>query len=137
MATPGKPTDREQVTRFIAALEPALGHTVETIRQLILGTDPEIGERIKWNHPSFYYAGEVKDFDPKTYAREIAVFNLHKGRILLVFPSGAKIDDPSGLLEGDYKDGRRIILFKDAEDVAAKKAALQQVVKEWVRLVER
>ena len=39
-----------------------------------------------------------------------------KGRVLLVFPSGAKIDNASQILEGDYKDGRRIIVFKDKAD---------------------
>ena len=36
---------------------------------------------------------------------------------MLVFPSGAKIKDKTGLLQGDYKDGRRIIIFKNMEDV--------------------
>jgi len=55
-----------------------------------LSTDKEIGERIKWNNPSFYYTGEMKLFDPKEHKREIIVFNLYKGRIMLVFPSGEK-----------------------------------------------
>ena len=46
--------------------------------------------------------------------------NLFKERIMLVFPSGAKVNDKSGLLEGDYKDGRRITIFKDIKDVKAK-----------------
>ena len=42
----------------------------------------------------------MKAFDPKEYKREIAVFNLLKGSIMLVFTSGAKVNDTSGLLEG-------------------------------------
>ena len=57
----------------------------------------------------------MKEFDPKEYKRDIIVFNLFKGRIMLVFPSGAKVKDASGLLEGDYKDGRRFIVFKDVK----------------------
>src|SRR6187549_1744376 len=131
MEKPIKPTDTEQVTAHIKKLEPALGKIIEAIRQIILSTDKEIGERIKWNNPSFYYTGEMKAFDPKEYKREIVVFNLFKGRIMLVFPGGAKINDPSGLLEGDYKDGRRITVFKDMDDVKAKQKALQNVIKEW------
>jgi hypothetical protein len=137
MATAKKPTDSEQVTAHIANMEPAFGKIIETIRQIILKTDKQIGERIKWNNPSFYYTGEMKPFDPKEYKREIAVFNLFKGRIMLVFPSGAKVKDVSGLLEGDYKDGRRIVIFKDMKDVKSKEKALQKVIKEWLTLVDK
>jgi hypothetical protein len=137
MAKTVKLTDSEQVTAHIKKLEPAFGKIIETIRQIILSTDKEIGERIKWNNPSFYYTGEMKPFDPKEYKREIIVFNLFKGRIMLVFPGGAKVNDQSGLLEGDYKDGRRITMFKDMKDVKSKKKLLQAVIKKWLRLVDK
>lgn len=136
MAASKKLSDSEQVTAHIKKLEPAIGKIVETIRQIILSTDKEIGERIKWNNPSCYYTGEMKLFDPKEYKREIVVFNLFKGRIMLVFPSGAKVNDTTGLLEGDYKDGRRLIVFKDMKDVMAKEKALRKVIKGWLKLVE-
>ena len=132
-----KLTDEEQVSEHIQKLEPAVGQVVETLRQMILSTDPEIGERIKWNNPSFYYTGEMVEFDPKEYKRDMIVMNLHKGRIMLVFPSGAKVNDQSGLLGGDYKDGRRIAIFKDMEEVQAKQGALQKVIEDWLELVER
>ena len=110
---------------------------VEAIRQIILNIYKEIGERIKWNNPSFYYAGEMKTFDPKEHKREIAVFNLFKGRIMLVFPSGAKVNDTSGMLEENYKDGRRIAIIKDLKDVATKEKALRKVIKNWLKLIEK
>lgn len=132
-----KLSDQEQVTEHILQLEPSVGQVVETLRQIILSTNPEVGERIKWNNPSFYYTGEMLEFDPKEYKRDLIVMNLHKGRIMLVFPSGAKVNDQSGLLEGAYKDGRRIAIFKDLEDVKAKHGALQKVIVDWLELVER
>ena len=137
MAKAIKLTDSEQVTEHINKLEPGLGKIIQTLREIILSTDKEIGERIKWNNPSFYYTGEMKPFDPKEYKREIIVFNLYKGRIMLVFPSGAKVNDKSGLLQGEYKDGRRITIFKDMEDVRSKEKLLQTVIKEWLRLVDK
>src|SRR6478672_11181580 len=133
MAKATKLTDSEQVTEHINKLEPSLGKIIQALRKIILSTDKEIGERIKWNNPSFYYTGEMKPFDPKEYKREIIVMNLFKGRIMLVFPSGAKIKDSSGLLQGDYKDGRRIIIFKDLKDVKSKEKALQSVIKQWLK----
>ena len=121
MANAIKLYDKKQVTQHIKKLDLAFGKIIETIRKIILSTDASVGERIKWNNPSFYYTGEMKPFDPKEYKREIMVFNLFKERIMLVFPSGAKVKDTSGLLTGDYKDGRRIVLLKDIADVKAKK----------------
>lgn len=132
-----KLTDQEQVSEHIQKLEPSVGQIVETLRQIILSTDPEVGERIKWNNPSFYYTGEMKEFDPKEYKRDMIVMNLHKGRIMMVFPSGAKVNDQSGLLEGDYKDGRRIATFKDLNDVQAKQGALQKIIVDWLELVDK
>jgi hypothetical protein len=137
MATQKKLSDQEQVSEHIEKLDPEFGKIIEAIRKIILSTDQQIGERIKWNNPSFYYTGEMKPFDPKEYKREIVVFNLYKGRIMLVFPSGATVKDSSGLLEGDYKDGRRITVFKDMNDVKAKEKALQKVIKEWLKLVDK
>ncbi|HVS93174.1 MAG TPA: DUF1801 domain-containing protein [Mucilaginibacter sp.] len=130
-------TDAEEVTAHIQKLEPGLRKIIEKLRGIILDIDKEIGERIKWNNPSFYYTGEMQSFDPKEYKREIIVFNLFKGRIMLVFPSGAKINDTMGFLEGDYKDGRRIHIFKDMDDVLAKEKTLQHVIREWLKLVEK
>ncbi len=132
-----KLSDQEQVTEHIKKLDPELSQVIELIRQIILSTDKEIGERIKWNNPSFYYTGEMKPFDPKEYKREIIVLNLYKSRIMLVFPSGAKINDKSGLMEGDYKDGRRLIIFKDMDDILLKKNELQQVIRKWLSLIEK
>lgn len=131
-----KLTDSEQVTGHIGKLDPSIRGTVEYLRKIILKTNGEIGERIKWNNPSFYYTGEMGDSDPKEYKRELIVFNLFKNRIMLVFPSGSKVDDKSGFLTGDYKDGRRIIEFKDLDDVKSKEKTLQKVIKSWLKLVE-
>jgi hypothetical protein len=136
MANSAKLTDQEQVIQHIQKLDPSIRDTIEALRQIILSTDTEISERIKWNNPSFYYSGEMKPFDPNEYKREIAVFNLHKNRIMLIFPSGAKVNDISGLLTGDYADGTRIVVFKDLDDVREKEVILKNVIKDWLKHVD-
>ena len=137
MVTKGALSDKDQVTDHIQKLDKALGQGIEQLRQIILSTDRQIGERIKWNNPSFYYTGEMKEFKPKEYKRDMIVMNLHKGRIMLVFPTGAKVNDTTGMLEGDYKDGRRIATFKDAADVKAREKDLRKVIKDWLKLIEK
>ena len=132
-----KDEDKDIVKQHIQRLEPALAELVEAIRQIILSADKEIWERIKWNNPSFYFTGDMKPFDPKEYKRDIIVMNLYKGRMMLIFPSGAKLNDDSGLLTGDYKDGRRIAVFKDLPEVRTKENTLRNLVKLWIRLVDK
>lgn len=126
--------DPKSVTEYIQKLDPDFARLIEAIRQLILSTDKVIGEQIKWNSPSFFYQGEMKPFDPKEYKRDIVVINSRKGVALLVFPTGAIINDDSGILEGQYTDGRRLVTFTSMNDVAAKGKDLQKVIKQWLKL---
>ncbi|MBP6185634.1 MAG: DUF1801 domain-containing protein [Saprospiraceae bacterium] len=129
--------DPESVSAFIAKLEPEFASLIESIRQIILETDKEIAERIKWNSPCFYYTGPMLPFNPKEYKRDLIVLNVRKNMALLVFPTGAVIPDTTGVLEGNYTDGRRLIPFKTKEEVAARKNDLQRVIRQWLELVER
>lgn len=129
-------SDSDQVTQYVQKLEKQVAEGVDLLRQIFLSADDGIAEHIKWNSPSFYYTGEMKPFDPNEYKRDIAVTNLHRGRLMLVFPTGARINDPAGLLEGNYKDGRKVINFSGVEDIKSKEARLQTVIKEWLSGVE-
>ncbi len=55
---------------------------------------------------------------------------------LLVFPTWAKIDDTTGILEGNYADDRRMVTFKNMAEVNAKAWDLQFVIRKWLALVE-
>ena len=133
-----KPSEPEKVDAFMQALKHPLANVVETIRKIILSTDREIGEEIKWNAPTFFYSGEMKPLNPKEHKRYLVVFNLYqKDCIRLVFPSGARVNDKSGLLEGDYIDGRRLALFHNMEEVKSKKTALQSVIKKWLETLDK
>ena len=130
--------DSESVTDYIQKMDPVLGTLVEIIRQIIQSTDKEIGERIKWNSPSFFYIGAMKPFNPKEYKRELIVFNLYKkDYVLLVLPSGAKLNDATGLLEGDYKDGRRLVKIYDVADAKTKQKPLQLLIKQWLKMIDK
>ncbi len=131
-----RPSDTDQVSTYIQGLEPAISEVVETLRQTILSADGRIAEQIKWNAPAFYFSGEMQPFDPKEYKRDIAVMNLRRGHVLLVFPTGARINDTSGLLHGDYKDGRRLMTFNSLDEARAAEPALLAVVRDWLNSVE-
>jgi len=127
----------DSVDNFIKNLEPALGRLVNKIREIIMNTDSSIGEQIKWNSPAFFYTGEMKAFNPKEYKRDLLVINTQKNKILLVFPTGAGIQDATGILQGDYTDGRRLVSIVDEKDLAAKEKQLQSVIRNWLLRIEK
>ncbi len=136
--TSTKPSEPDKVDAYMRKLKHPLKDVVESLRQTILNTDPEIGEEVKWNAPTFFYSGEMRPFNPKEYKRYVVVSNLYRRDcIRLVFPSGAKINDTSGLLEGDYADGRRLALFHNMAEVESKAKALQRAIKRWLTLLDK
>ncbi|MFN3850918.1 MAG: DUF1801 domain-containing protein [Spirosomataceae bacterium] len=128
----------ESVEEYISKLEPQRAELVNAIRLVVLASDNEVGEQIKWNAPSFFYTGAMAEFDPKEYKRDILVMNFNrKDHVLLVFPTGAKIDSSSEILEGDFKDGRKMVKIFDLDDLRNKSESLQKAIKRWLELVEK
>jgi uncharacterized protein YdhG (YjbR/CyaY superfamily) len=112
-----------KVDEFMRKLDHPFKAEVQALREIIKGVNKEIVEEIKWNAPSFNYKGEY-----------LVTFNLwERERIHLVFhnPEIAKVK--SKLLEGDY-DHRRMMYFADKKDILAKKAALEKVLKDLIKL---
>jgi len=128
----------DEVDAYMENLKHPLARVAKALREIILKSAPEIGEEIKWNVPAFFYTGEMPPFNPKEYKRHIIVFNFYKQDcIRLVFPSGARVKDKSGLLEGNYPDGRRLALFHDMREVESQKTVLQGLVKQWLITLDK
>ena len=127
-----------QVDAFLRALKHPLKKVAEELRAIILSANPAVGEEIKWNAPAFFYTGAMAEFDPKLHKRHIVVFNLfRKDCVRLVFPSGSRIGDTSGLLIGDYSDGRRLAEFSSIEDVRSRKPSLQAAIQKWIATIDK
>lgn len=118
-------TGTEQVEAYLRALDHPFKDEMMAVRAIILGASERIAERIKWKVPSFYYRADLAAFHPRTTDR------LH---LVLVFPNGL-VDDPAGLLVGNYAD-RRMLYFSDMAEVRAGAEALAAIVRDWVALEE-
>ncbi|MEU5940687.1 DUF1801 domain-containing protein [Micromonospora sp. NPDC047548] len=116
---PHRPQD---VDRFMADLDHPLAAEVAALRAVILGVDDRITEQVKRKAPSF----SCGDY--------LVTFNLRATQhVHLVFhnPHVARVASP--LLAGDYPD-RRMAYLTDLADVEAKRAELERVVRELIRL---
>jgi hypothetical protein len=86
---------------------------VEQLRAAILDSNDDITEHVKWNAPSFRYAGEDR-----------ATFRLFpEDRVQLVFHRGSKVKDDAGNFAFDDETSlfrwvaadRAVVALRDAE----------------------
>ena len=120
---PKKP--KQTPDEFMASLDHPFKAEVQTLRDIIKGVHPEITEQVKWNAPSFSY----KDY--------LATFNLRATQhVHLVFHNPQIAQIKSAILEGNYPD-RRMAYFADMEDVHARKAALEDVIRGLIALMDQ
>jgi uncharacterized protein YdeI (YjbR/CyaY-like superfamily) len=110
------------VDRFLKEKNHPLTDEIKKVREIILETDDRIEDAINWSSPTFMYKGNIASF-----------FMNAKQFVSLMFHKGAKIKDHSSLLEGDGKEGR-VARFEDLADIEKKKTALQEVIREWIRM---
>jgi len=115
----------EKVTQYLKDLDNPLKEEINAVRDIILNASDKIVEDIKWSAPSFAYIENMATFNPRA-----------KKFVNLTFHKGALINDPAGLLVGDKKEAR-VARFMSMEDVENKQSALENVVKEWVKLMDK
>jgi len=123
-ARPQKLSEAEQVAAYMDQLQHPLKAEIEAVRNIIKNANTAIKERIKWNAPSYYTSTDLLTFNPRLQTK-----------VHLVFHHIAIVQIASDLLEGDYKD-RRMMYFTDMADVEAKKAVLENILNEYVKLVD-
>ena len=125
------------MAEYINSLQHPLKEVVLVLRKTILETDSQIAEQIEWNALAYYYTGEMKPFNPKEYKRDIIVFNLKKKEYMHSYSTGASINDTTGLLEGDFPDGRKVVKFSILSEVENREKDLQKVIRGWLVLVDK
>jgi len=121
-----KMSGADEVDAYMKRLHHPLKAEIEAVRAIILGANPKVAERVKWNAPSFYYQQDIAAFHPRAQDCVHVVF---------VFPQGTLPSNRFGFLEGDYKD-RRMARFRTMADVQANKAGLVRLVNHWVRAMD-
>lgn len=119
-----KKSDEEKVAEYMDRLDHPLKREIEAVRAIIKSVDSGIGERIKWNAPSYYYREDMVTFHLRATEHVHLVFH---------HPSIETIASP--LLQGEYK-GRRMAYFKTMEEVRQGEEELKRVLKRLVANIE-
>ncbi|MBX7126432.1 MAG: DUF1801 domain-containing protein [Cyclobacteriaceae bacterium] len=121
------------VDDFMRQLKHPLKNVVAAVREVILQADPRVGEGIYWNAPTFFFTGPMAEADPKTYPRYLAGFVFNRQDVVrVVFLRGATVKKDGGLLEGTFKDERKLAVFSSLADVKKHTPALQAIIRELI-----
>ncbi len=108
-----------EVDSWFAAYENPQKDVLLAVRDIILAADPRMTECVKWKAPTFTCGGNLASFNPRS-----------KKHGSLMFHVGATIPGEHPLLEGDGAVARTM-KFQGLDDVQAKRAGLEAVVRAW------
>ena len=123
----------EAVDKFMAQLKHPHKAEIEVLRAIVLATGRSVTEGIKWNAPSF----RTTEYFATTHLRAKRGIGLilHLGAKARDVPAdGLKIADPEKLLKWLGRD-RAAIEFEDLAEINRNKAALQAVLRQWIKHV--
>jgi hypothetical protein len=122
------------VEKFLNDLSEDKRSQVDALRSIILTTEPQLEEHIKWNAPSYVLDGEDRITFNVINKQEVVKLVLHMGATRKEGRKGEPImQDDSGLIEWS-SDIRGMITFKSIDDVNSNMKALKKVVKNWLSI---
>ena len=110
-----------QLEEILAGHSPKIISLVNILRELVHSADPNLAIEVKtgWGNITYRKNGIVCAISP------------HKAHVNLHFYKGAKMEDPSGLLEGSGKELRHVKI-RTSEDI--QQDAIIQLVQEAARI---
>lgn len=129
MSKKTKQTGEQAVALFLEQTDHPLKSEMIALRKLILASDPDITEHIKWNAPSFCVNGEDR-FTFKLNSPQTVDIIFHRGAKVKTMPAEKLIDDPDGLLKWASND-RAVATFTNMNEIQTKELALRVLIKEW------
>jgi hypothetical protein len=113
----------KKIDEFLANLKhPMKSGIVEAIK-IFRGAGKELEEDVKWGGPSFDYKEPMATLNPRI--SDYIVFIFHKGEL---------IKDKSGLLEPAPK-GKAYLKLHSMKEIKDNKTNIQNIVKEWMRIM--
>ena len=119
-----------EVTEFLDGLNHSLRKEIEYLREIILSTDYDLAEGIKWNGPNYSLNGEDR-----------ITLRIHpQKQIQIIFHRGAKVKESpeKRLLGSEYnillwkENDRAIASFRSLREILEKKQMIREVVEKWI-----
>lgn len=119
-----------EVTKFLDQQNHPLRAEIEQLRKIILESENELVENIKWNGPNYAVNNDDRITMRIQPPKQIQLI-FHRGAKKLEQPKNKLIEDKSGLLMWKEND-RAVATFKNSAEILAAKPTHETIVKSWI-----
>jgi len=125
----------KNVPEYMRQMSHPLKEEMEAVLHLIRSADPAITEGIKWNAPSFAVGQYFATVNVRS--EDAVQIVLHLGAKVRADITGRiAISDPNGLLQWLGKD-RASVKFRNRNEIEANGSAFQEIVRQWIKHLDR
>ncbi|QHN42991.1 hypothetical protein GII36_03985 [Candidatus Mycosynbacter amalyticus] len=122
------------VEEFVNDLNDDKQSQVGMLRDLILSTEPQLEEHIKWNAPSYVLDGEDRITFNLMNKEGVVKLVLHMGATRKEDKKGTPLmQDESGLIEWS-SDIRGMITFNSSTNISSNATSLKKIIKDWLAI---
>ena len=121
-----------EVTDFLDKLNHPFRKEIEALRSIILKTNSQLVENIKWNGPN-YGIGNEDRITMKIQPPKLIQLIFHRGVKSKAQPKTKILNDEAGLLEWKAND-RAVATFRSLQEIEKDKLILTRIINEWIRL---
>lgn len=122
-----------EVTRFLNELNHPFIEEINELRTIVLNSDKEIVENIKWNGPNYTFNNQdflTLKINPPNKIQLI----FHRGAKKLKQPENKLIDTTSSLLIWKEND-RAVITFFSMNEIDNSKLELSEIIHNWIKAI--
>ena len=121
-----------EVTAFLNELQHPLRDEIDALRQVFLSATPGLQENIKWNGPNYTFNGEDRiTMRVQPPGKKIIQLIFHRGASKQQPVQNRLIHSSHQMLEWKEND-RAVATFRNMSDIETNKAALSEVVQQWI-----
>jgi hypothetical protein len=122
------------VTSFLDEQNHPLRKEIETLRELILSSNKNLSENIKWNGPN-YCLDEEDRVTMKIQPPKNIQLIFHCGAKVKVQPKEKLVKEDFGLLIWKGND-RAVATFKSMQEIDNSKKPIQTIISEWLKMAK-
>ncbi|HMY67328.1 MAG TPA: DUF1801 domain-containing protein [Leptospiraceae bacterium] len=119
----------KEVTAFLEELNHPLIQEISLLRKIILETDAELQENIKWNGPNYLHNNDDRITMRIHPPKQIQLI-FHRGAKVKQQPKKRLISDETGLLVWKEND-RAVVSFKNEDELKKNKKNIQKWIQDW------
>lgn len=121
----------KEVTAFLDELSHPLIDEINLLRRIILGTETELQENIKWNAPNYLHSSADRITMRIHPPKQIQLI-FHRGAKVKQQPKKRLISDETGLLVWKEND-RAVVSFKNEDELKKNKKNIEKWIQDWTQ----